>query len=237
VPLVRGRGHRPVAGDARPRPVKAEGCQYSGPSRCDLVFVDQPAEQIAMDQPGAADRQRWRRLRSPALPDRARDAASGRRSGGVGAQDHSRCRIPRTNDPVQAFVPYRSHPPLGEGVRPRRSDWRADHLDVLGPKDLVERSEYLASRSCTRRARICQPGGLTEVEGMVTAVNRIIAPHILPGHRAMRPGVLGHLLAEEWPGSASKARLGNRLEQRPMICCRHEETGSSRVSPADSQAR
>ena len=50
---------------------------------------------------------------------------------------------PAYQDPIQASVSHRSHPPLGEGVGARRSDRRADHPDALGPKDLVERSGLL----------------------------------------------------------------------------------------------
>jgi hypothetical protein len=47
-----------------------KGANTRIPSRCELVLVDQPAEQIATDQPGAADRRRWRRLSDPGLPER-----------------------------------------------------------------------------------------------------------------------------------------------------------------------
>jgi hypothetical protein len=132
---------------------------------------------------------------------------------GVGAQDPFEMSNPAYQDPVQAFVPHRSHPPLGEGVGPRRSDRRADLPDALGPKDLVERSGVTLRRGRgpgTGWARIGQPGGLTDVEGLVRAVNRIIARHTLPGDKATRPGVLGHALGGECPGSASKPWLGNR---------------------------
>ena len=41
-------------------------------------------------------------------------------------------------DPVEAVGANRAHPALGEGVRVRRLNRRADHLDALGAEDLVE---------------------------------------------------------------------------------------------------
>jgi hypothetical protein len=72
-------------------------------------------------------------LGHPALPDRARDAASGRCSGRVGAQHPFEMSNPAYQDPVQTSVPDRPHPTLGEGVGPRRSDRRADHPDAVAP--------------------------------------------------------------------------------------------------------
>ena len=42
-------------------------------------------------------------------------------------------------DPVEAVGANRAHPTLGEGVCVRRLDWRADQVDALRPKGLVER--------------------------------------------------------------------------------------------------
>src|SRR6266566_165243 len=41
-------------------------------------------------------------------------------------------------DPVEAVGANRAHPTLGEGVRVRRLNWRANDLDALGAQDLVE---------------------------------------------------------------------------------------------------
>jgi hypothetical protein len=41
-------------------------------------------------------------------------------------------------DPVEAVGANRAHPALGEGVRVWGLDRRANHLDALGPEDLVE---------------------------------------------------------------------------------------------------
>ena len=40
--------------------------------------------------------------------------------------------------PVEAFASDRADEPLGEGVRPRRSDRRAGDPDILEPEHLVE---------------------------------------------------------------------------------------------------
>src|SRR5919201_3578060 len=41
-------------------------------------------------------------------------------------------------DSIEAVGADRADPALGEGVRVRRLDGRADHLDALAPEDLVE---------------------------------------------------------------------------------------------------
>jgi hypothetical protein len=46
-------------------------------------------------------------------------------------------------DPVEAVGANRSHPTLGDGVCVRRLDGRAERLDALRPKDLIERTAEL----------------------------------------------------------------------------------------------
>src|SRR6266511_4972435 len=46
-------------------------------------------------------------------------------------------------DPIQAVGADRPHPALGVGVRVWRLDRRADHLDALQAKDLVEAATEL----------------------------------------------------------------------------------------------
>src|SRR5512133_2590660 len=46
-------------------------------------------------------------------------------------------------DPVEAVGANRTDPTLGEGVRVRRLNGRADHLDAFRPEDLVERAAEL----------------------------------------------------------------------------------------------
>ena len=41
-------------------------------------------------------------------------------------------------DPVEAVGAHCAHPTLGEGVRVRGLNWRADDLDALGAEDLIE---------------------------------------------------------------------------------------------------
>src|SRR5438105_7659591 len=41
-------------------------------------------------------------------------------------------------DSVEAVGSDCAHPPLGEGVRVRGLNWRADDLDALGAEDLIE---------------------------------------------------------------------------------------------------
>jgi hypothetical protein len=70
--------------------------------------------------------------------------------GGVGAQDPFEMADPVYQDPVQAFVPHRSRPTLGEGLGARRSDRRAITLTPSVRKTSLNAPEYFASRSRTR---------------------------------------------------------------------------------------
>jgi hypothetical protein len=61
--------------------------------------------------------------------------------------------LPFANDeqPVQALLTDRAHPALSVSVGVGRLDRCLDHPDTVGPEDLIERSGYLVSRSCSRK--------------------------------------------------------------------------------------
>jgi hypothetical protein len=56
----------------------------------------------------------------------------------VDAEDVLEVAASEDEDPVEAVGAQRSYPAFGVGVRVRRLDRRADHLDALGAEDLVE---------------------------------------------------------------------------------------------------
>src|SRR6266536_361542 len=62
----------------------------------------------------------------------------------VGAEHVFEVAAAEDEDPVEAVGANRAYPTLGEGVRVRRLDRRADHLDAFRPKDVVERAAELA---------------------------------------------------------------------------------------------
>ena len=58
--------------------------------------------------------------------------------GSVSLEHSLEVAAPEHKDPVQAFGPNRSHPPLGERVRSWGPDRRLDDVHSFGPEDLVE---------------------------------------------------------------------------------------------------
>jgi hypothetical protein len=88
---------------------------------------------------------------------------------------------PEDQDPVEAIGAEGAHPPFGVGVRVRRLDRRANHLDALGSEHGVEgvaelrvsivdeKPERLVAPSCMTKLRACwvtqRPSGF-EVEAM-----------------------------------------------------------------------
>src|SRR6266536_3286580 len=57
----------------------------------------------------------------------------------VGAEHVFEVAAAEDEDPVEAVGANRAYATLGEGVRVRRLNRRADHLDAFRPDDLVER--------------------------------------------------------------------------------------------------
>src|SRR6266516_4854439 len=56
----------------------------------------------------------------------------------VDAEHLPEVAVAEDEDAVEAVGANRAHPTLGEGVRVRGLNWRADDLDALGVEDLVE---------------------------------------------------------------------------------------------------
>ena len=107
-----------------------------------LVFVDESAEQIASAKVGRRCQRRRiaavrrEQLESAVWPVLVVVAA-------VDAEHVLEMAAAEDEDPVEAVGANRAHPTLGEGVRVRRLDRRADHLDAFRPEDLVERAAEL----------------------------------------------------------------------------------------------
>ena len=102
-----------------------------------LVFVDEAAEQIGTANVGG--RCRWRRIASvwreqlegAVWPVVVVVAA-------VDAEHVFEMAAAKDEDPVEAVGANGAYPTLGEGVRVRRLDRRADHFDAFRPEHLVE---------------------------------------------------------------------------------------------------
>jgi hypothetical protein len=119
------------------------GAGYSVTS-CDLrILMDQPTKAISSHDPrrrrqgdwhGGSE---WRFLLQGAV--RAVAVVM------VGVLGRHRPQLPAADDqhPVQQLPPDGADPPLGVGVRPRRSQRRAQHPDPLGREDRVERGSEL----------------------------------------------------------------------------------------------
>ena len=60
-------------------------------------------------------------------------------------------------DPVEAVAPDSADPALGERVRLRRPERRADDLDTVASEDLVEHLAELAVAIVDQEANRCQP--------------------------------------------------------------------------------
>jgi hypothetical protein len=131
---------------------------------------------------------------------------------GAGAQDPFEMSNPAYQDPVQAFVPYRSHPPRGEGVGARRSDRRADHPDTLGPKDLLERGVHDVAVADQERT------GEGSVYGTETSIRRLtkhfrrvgLVPHPGPGTNHNCVILSGE--ARRWPAPREPGSFGTRVK-------------------------
>src|SRR6266496_3164822 len=72
-------------------------------------------------------------------------------------------QVASTSDqhPVQALLPDRPHPPLGERACVRRLDGRRDDLGAVGGEDVVEGAVNLLSRWRIRNQGVVAPSGRT----------------------------------------------------------------------------
>jgi hypothetical protein len=56
----------------------------------------------------------------------------------IGAEDSLEVSVVEDEEPVEAFGADGADEALGDGVRPRRPDWRAQDADSLAAEELVE---------------------------------------------------------------------------------------------------
>jgi hypothetical protein len=118
--------------------------------RRELVFVDQPAEQIAAPDAVKVDHlghcalarrrrlaERWPLADGPVRPVLVVVAR-------IAPKDVLQMRTVDDQQPVEAFPTGASNPPLGVGARLRGPHRRFDHRDAFGAEDLVEVTRELA---------------------------------------------------------------------------------------------
>ena len=104
--------------------------------------------------------------------------------------------------PVEAVGANRAYPTLGEGVRVRRLDRRADHLDVLRPEDLVERAAELVVAIMDQ-----EPDGCSSANCMV------MFARLLGDPASVRVRVAGELLD---PSVAKSPRRQDPPRSKPL---------------------
>src|SRR5215210_6917778 len=102
-----------------------------------LVFMDKSAEEIATLQAiGSVQRSRVSAIGRNEVERAVRSVLVVMAT--VDAEHVLEMTSAEDEDPVEAVGAERSYPAFGVGVRVRRLDRRADHLDALGAEDLVE---------------------------------------------------------------------------------------------------